>query len=159
MSTSHVDNLVQGGEFAPVDYPIDTSGTYDFNQGDMLYFDTSAHFVKVVSSDATAAYFCGVAGEGPYIQVFSQKKYADRIPVLARGGFRFKTTAGETYYDGDAVYIGADAQTVSKAASQGGGTSNPVGVVVLAAGQTSLLAAATGFVEVKITARFPALTQ
>jgi len=156
--TTGIDNLVQGGEFSPMPYPIDTGGTYGFNQGDMLCYDTSAHYVKVVSSDATAAYFCGVAGDGPYIQPYSTKEYADQVAVRTRGVFRFKTTAGETYLDGQAVYIGADAQTVSNTASAGGGTSYPVGVVKLPVGITSLLAA-VGYVEVHITVRFPALTQ
>lgn len=157
--TTAIDNLVSRGDVAPVPYPIDTAGTvaaHDIKQGDMLWMDTSNKYVLPLDTDAHAAYFCGVAGDGSFIQSYAPKVYADQIPVRTKGTFRFKTTVGETYYDGQSVYGGADAQTVSEAAGVGSST-YPVGVVKLSPGQTSLLAAA-GFVEVQINPRFPALS-
>lgn len=157
--TTHVDNVVIREDVAPIPYPADpanAAGT-QFNQGDMLWYDTSVHYVKPLDSDAHAAYFAGVALDGSYIQVYSEKKYVDQAPVGSKGIFRFKTTVGETILDGNPVYIGADAQTVSNVAAAGGGTSYPVGVVRLAPGVTSLTGAAGVTVEVHINTRFPAL--
>jgi hypothetical protein len=159
MSTTGTDNVVIREDVAPIPYPTDSAnaaGT-QFNQGDMLFMDTSVHYVKPLDTDAHAAYFVGVALDGSYLQVYSDKKYADQVPVGSKGIFRFKTTVGETITDGNPVYIGADAQTVSNVAAAGGGTSYPVGVTRLAPGVTSLTGAAGVFVEVHLNTRFPAL--
>ncbi len=150
MSTTPIDNQVLGGELAPIPYPVDTAGNYPFNQGDLLWFDSSAKFVKALDSDAHAAYSVGVASDTSPLQVYSAKSYPDSIGVNRRGVYRFKTTPAETYAEGTALYIGADAQTITTVTG-----SYSVGVAKMAPGVASVTGAAGVYVEVEITPKYP----
>ncbi len=151
--TTPTDNVVIKYQ-EPVPYPIATDGNSDINQGDQVYLDTSAHLVKPLgtSDDTNAATFVGVAMDGSYIQPYSQKKYSDQIPVLTKGICRFNSTTGDTYHDGDAVYVGVDAQTVTNTV---GGLTKKIGYVKLAPGITSIAGAAGVTVEIEIQPQFP----
>lgn len=137
----------------PVPYPIATDGTFDINAGDQVWFDTSVHFIKALDSNAHAAYFAGVAEGGSYIQPYSVKEYNLQIGIWTKGIFSFFSTTGDTYHDGDPVYIGADAQTVTNTI---GGNTVVLGVVKLGPGVSSL-AGLTGvtLVNVEIAPTFP----
>lgn len=154
MATKPTDNLVEKQQPSPLSFPILTDGTADINQGDQLYMDTTNHVVKPLgaSDDTNAANFCGVAQDGSFIQPYSAKVYADRIPVGTKGVFRFNTTVGDTYHDGDALYVGADAQTVTNTV---GALTKKIGYVKLAPGQSTLAGAAGVTVEAQITPLWP----
>jgi len=151
-ATKGVDNVVV--KYAePVQFQQDQTGSNDFNCGDMLYMDTSAHQAKpLINSDSNAATFCGVAMNGSYVNVYGTKNYFDLVPVLLKGIVSFFMTSGDTYHDGDAVYVGADAQTVTNTA---GGLTKKLGYVKLPAGLTSVAYAAGSKIEVQITPLWP----
>lgn len=152
MSTTQQDNVIVQ-YVPPVSYPIKTDGTADINGGDLVYFDTSAKVVKSLDSDAHAASFAGLAMNGSYIQPYTTKQYgAGSIPVLQKGRCKALTTSGDTYHEGDALYTGADAQTVTNTV---GGNSNIIGYVKLRPGITSLAYAAGVFVEFDLAVKFP----
>lgn len=150
--TTAQNNLVKNwGPELP--YAVKTDGTADFNQGDLVYFDTSAKVVKAAATDANCQYLAGVAGESSNLTLYGTKVYPDSgsVSVKTKGTFSFGTTTGDTYSDGDAVYIGADAQTVTNQAA-----TYAVGYVKLRPGVTSL-AGGTGTVKVDVVlyTRFP----
>lgn len=137
----------------PLVYPNLTDGNSLINQGDQVYFDTSANVVKPVASNANAATFAGVAGDRSWMNPYGTTLYPQgSIPVWKDGIFTFKTTAAETLEMGDAVYVGADAQTVS---DQDPGSGNIIGYVWLRPGQSSITGASGTNVEVLIKALFP----
>lgn len=152
MSTTQQDTIVVQ-HAPPVPYPIKTDGTADVNGGDLVYFDTSAKVVKSADTDAHMATGAGVACNGSFIAPYTTKMYgAGNIPVLQKGIVRMKTTVGDTYSPGDALYLGADAQTVTNTV---GGNSNILGYVVLRPGITSLAAGATVTIELELAVKFP----
>lgn len=152
MSTTSQNNQIHN-ESTPLYYPVLTDGTYDVNQGDAVWFDSSVHAVKPVDSDAHAAYFAGVALQQSKLNVYGTAQYPQAgIQVATRGVFKFKTTAGDTLNHGDAVYIGADAQTVTNTA---GGKTSKIGYVWLRPGQSAVSGASGTNIEVLITPLFP----
>lgn len=153
MATIPTDNVVQRLS-NPVPMPILTDGTSDINQGDQVYLDTSNHVVKSLgaSDDTNAATYVGVALDGSYIQPYSVKEYSPQIPVLTKGICRFKTTSGDTYHTGDAVYVGADCQTVTNTV---GGLTKKIGYVNLPPSVSSLAGGAGITVEIWIEAQWP----
>lgn len=145
--TAPVNNK-QMAKVAGYPWPIDKGGSFDINQGDMVWFDTTAHEMKPADTDAHMASFAGVACDSSVISLYTNpsnaavKQYSDGLMVLTEGVFFFKTTAGDTYHPGDTVYIGADAQTVTNTV---GGNTHPVGVVMIINGAASTtVAGATG---------------
>lgn len=151
-ATLATDNVVIKHQ-EPVTFQTDQTGANDFNLGDLLYMDTSAHQAKpLINSDANAATFCGVAMNGSFVNVYGTKKYFDLVPVLTKGVVRLFTTVGDTYHEGDPVYVGVDAQTVTNTV---GGLTKKLGYVKLSAGQTSLAGGAGITVEVQITPLWP----
>lgn len=151
-ATTATDNVVVKYQ-EPVQFQTDQTGSNDFNLGDLLYMDTSAHQAKpLINSDTNAATFCGIAMNGSFVNVYGTKKYFDLVPVLTKGIVRLFTTVGDTYHDGDTVYVGADAQTITNTV---GGLTKKLGYVKLAAGITSLAGAAGVTVEIQITPLWP----
>lgn len=159
MATIAQDNLVyaQGFDVKKVKYPLDTAGTYAFNQGDMLWFDSTAKFVKAADTDAHMAYLAGVALKSSQLSLFvnqntaaATKNYELNALVGVAGVFFFKTTVGETYVEGTALYIGADAQTITTVAG-----SHSVGVAKMRSLATSVTGATGVSIDVLITAAYP----
>lgn len=152
MSTVQQDNVIV--KFVePTAYPIKTDGTADINGGDLVYFDTSAKVIKSLDSDAHAAQFAGLAMNGSYIQPYNTKQYgAGMIPVLQKGRVRVNSTSGDTYSHADALYMTADAQTVTNTV---GGNSNIVGYVFLAPGIASLAGGAGITLQMDLAVKFP----
>lgn len=135
----------------PLVYP--TVSTSLINQGDLVYFDTSAKVVKSVASNANAATLAGVAGSQSSLNVYGTTLYPQSaIPVWKDGIYFFKTTASETLQHGESLYIGADAQTVTDVDP---GSGNVVGYVWLRPGQASITGATGTNVEVLIHPLFP----
>lgn len=150
MSTTPSNNGAgkKGAGFA---WAIDTSGSNDINQGDLLYFDTSAHVAKPLDSDAHAAFLLGVAYDSSFLNLYGTKIYEAAVVAVCDGVSRMKTTSGDTYHDGDTLYLGADAQTVTNTA---GGNTHPVGNVHLPFGNT-VAGGANILIECIILAQFP----
>ncbi len=115
--------------------------TAPFHQGDLLYWDSSAHLAKPVDSDANAAYLIGVALKASIVNSNLDNTAVGEPCVNTGYGVvaPFKTTAGQTLNHGDLVYIGADAQTITNAT----GNSYAVGSVSLPPGG-SAISGATG---------------
>lgn len=132
-------------------YPVSNGGSFDINQGDLVYFDTSAHLLKPLDSDAHAAAFVGVAADSSFLNLYGQKKYEDGIAVQHKGVARSFQTAGDIYHHGDTLYLGADAQTVTNTV---GGNTHPIGTVYLPMGNT-VTGAAGSLIEWIILPQFP----
>ena len=134
-------------------WPVDTSGSFDINAGDLVWFDASAHVIKPLDSDAhwgTAG--AGYAYDASFINLYGQKKYDPGVVAVCSGVARLFTTAGDTYHSGDSVYYsGVNAQTITNTV---GGNSHPVGVVYLPFGNT--VTGATGtLIEVIVLPTWP----
>lgn len=135
----------------PLVYP--TVSTSLINQGDFVYFDTSAKVVKSIASNANAATAAGVAGDKSSLNVYGTTLYPQSsIPVWKDGIFFFGTTGSETLQHGEALYIGADAQTVTDTDP---GSGNIIGYVWLRPGQASITAGTGVTVEALIHPLFP----
>ncbi len=151
MATQSRDNIIKavGFDVKKLNYPLSAGGSFDFNQGDLLWFDSSAKYVKPLDSDAHAAYLVGVALRSAFLAPYTnqnlaggpaiQKNYYGNALVGVGCIASFKCTVGETYEDGAALYAGADAQTVTTVA----GTYS-VGVVKLANGGSAIAVATAG---------------
>jgi hypothetical protein len=168
MATLNRDNIVKASNFdiRKLNYPLSTGGSFDYQAGDLLWFDTSAGYVKPLDSDAHAAYLCGVALRpaylGPYVgfnlaagpgQV---KNYYNDALVGIECEVSLYTTSGDTYTDGTAVYYGANAQTITSQAA-----SHIIGYVKLPSGTaplTNIAGSATQLVTVALTIAYPVST-
>lgn len=152
MSTTAGNNIVNSHRV--VAYPVASDGSADINQGDQVYLDTSAHLAKSLGSsdDANANTFLGVAGESSYINPYGTKMYSAQIPVVVSGIASFNTTTGDTYNEGDALYVGADAQTVTNTA---GGLTKKIGYVAMRPGQSAVAGGAGIQIDVLIAAQYP----
>lgn len=117
-----------------IPYAIDKTGSNDINQGDLLYWDSSAKQVKPLDTDGHAATFAGMADDGSFVQPYSAKKYADAVMVRVGCVVLLNTVSGDTFSDGDAVYYSTDAQTCTKVAG-----TNIIGYAKLPPGKTSLV--------------------
>lgn len=122
--------------------PINNS-SFPFQQGDLLVWDGSAHIAKPATDDTSCLHQIGVA-----LKASQENSNIDNVAsvglpntTVGYGAISPRyTTAAETYNEGDAVYIGADAQTVTTSAG-----SNKIGVVKLLGGP-----AITGAAGVKV---------
>lgn len=132
-------------------FPVATDGTFDINQGDLLWYDTSVDIVKPLDTDAHAAFLAGYAYDSSFLNLYGQKKYDKAIVAVCVGVGRFKTTSGDTYTNGDSCYIGADAQTITNTA---GGSTHVIGTIYLPYGNTVAGGGST-LVEMIILPQFP----
>lgn len=159
MATLAQDNVVKaiGFDVRKLSFPLDNSGSNDFNQGDLLYWDSSAKVVKALVTDGNAATLAGVALKSSALSLYvnqttgSAVKNYEPMALVGIGCIvRLKTTAAETLTHGLAVYAGADAQTVTTVAG-----SNPVGYVQLDQSQSSITGAAGVTVNVLLAVKSP----
>lgn len=140
MSTTAYNNVAQklGGRKG-VPYPVDQTGTFGFNQGDLLWYDISAFVLKALDSDAHAnATLAGVALISSALALYANSQtlaanvnYETFAPVGFGDVFYLTGTTGETYQHGQNVYFGSSAQTVQKTTG-----SYKVGQVWLPSGNT-----------------------
>jgi len=154
MTTTAQNNqsYAMGGISVP--YPVSTGGSFDINQGDLCYYDTSGHLLKTVDSDAHAAFLAGVATESSFLNLYGTKTYTDSgtIQVFTQGIFNFKTTNGDTYNHGDACYIGADAQTITNTDP---GAGHKIGYIWFRPGQTATAGGSGVTIDMLVTPLFP----
>jgi hypothetical protein len=148
MSTVNNNNFLAGqvsqeGMLMHGHVPIDNTN-FPFHQGDLLWWDSSAHIAKPVTSDADAATLLGAALGASAVNSNIDNSVANLalpdVNIGFAGIFQMKTTASDSYNNGSAVYAGADAQTVTSTA---GMATSPVGVVRLAP-RGSAITGATG---------------
>ncbi len=152
MATVAQNNLVVA-HTPPIPYPILRTGSSLINAGDLVYFDTSAKVIKVMDDAVThAAFFAGMALNGSFIQPYSVAQYEYQVPVLSRGVVRLQTTAAESYAEGDPLYFGGDAQTITKVDP---GSGVIVGYAKLGPGVTALTGAAGVKLEVLLAPKYP----
>jgi predicted RecA/RadA family phage recombinase len=152
MATTAQNNIVFEGR--SLGFAVDGTGSNDINQGDQVYMDTSAHLVKSLGAndDTNAANFVGVAMESSFINPYGTKEYSAQIPVMLAGVATFNTTSGDTYNEGDAVYVGADAQTVTNTV---GGLTKKIGFVKMRPGQSAVAGGTNVTIDVAIERQFP----
>lgn len=132
-------------------FPVATDGTFDINQGDLCWYDTSAHILKAADTDAHMAFLVGYAYDSSFLNLYGQKKYDPGIVGVCVGAGSFKTTTGDTYHNGDVCYLGADAQTITNTA---GGNTHAIGNIYLPFGNT--VAGGTGtMVQMIVIPQFP----
>lgn len=130
-----------------------THASFPVNQGDMVYFDNAANIVKALDTDANAANLAGVALDPSAVSSNIDNGLAPAVKAIAvgcGGVFFMKTTAAETYTDGDPMYVGADAGTVTSVAA-----TNSVGKVLLPSNVSSITGATGVTVPVLIYGRNP----
>lgn len=152
MATTATNNIVMNQRSLP--FAVKTDGTADINQGDQVYVDTSAHVVKSLGAndDTNAATFIGVANESSYINPYGTKEYSAQIPVVVEGVVTMNTTSGDTYNEGDALYVGADAQTVTNTV---GGLTKKIGYAKMRPGQSAVAGGTGVTIDMVIERQFP----
>jgi len=100
--------------------PLDSTGGHPVNQGDMVDWNTSGYIEAVVAGASVK--FLGIAeGTTPTTSGLDKGPALGGggsiaplvMAVKRRGSFFLFTTASETYNPWTAVYIGADAQTIT----------------------------------------------
>lgn len=165
MATISRDNIVKslGFDVKKLNYPQAVDGSFDYNQGDLVYFDAGAAIVKALDSDAHAAFLAGVALRGSFLAPYTaqnlssgpgiQKNYYNDALVGIGCIASFKTMVGETYVDGTVLYAGADAQTVTTVAGN-----HSVGVVKLPSGGDAITGAVGVEVPVLVIPQIPIQT-
>lgn len=126
--------------FAQCHLPVDNSDT-PVKAGELVYLDSSSHILKPLV-DGSAALYCGMALQPSAINSNIDLSTAPAIKSVMVAGkgcvANFKTTASETYYPGTAVYVGADAQTITTVDP---GSGKIVGRVILPTGVASVTGA------------------
>lgn len=130
MATTPQDLMVKT-ETAFAQYP-NIAGNV-IHSGDAVYMDTNifgnTYDIKAADTDAHMLTFAGVC-QDTYDPTNYSVYGSDPVPpvgmMVQRKGIWFPyTTSGETYYPGQAVYIGTNAQTITKTSSN----SNAIGYV------------------------------
>ena len=161
MTISH-DNIVKavGFDVRKLNYPLSNGGSFDFNQGDLMFFDSSAAYVKPLDTDAHAANIVGVALRSAFIAPYTaqnlsagpgiQKNYYQDALVGIGCIASLKTTTGETYEDGTVLYWATDAQTVTTVAG-----THSIGVVKLPSGGDAVTGADGVEVPVLVIPQIP----
>lgn len=153
--TTTPQNLQLTDSFFESAYPNVAGNT--IHSGDMVWVDTSTADIKALDTDAHAAYFVGVSND---TYDTSLAPYANPpvppvgMSVQRRGRFKFYTTNAETYTPGTAVYIGANAQTVTLGSTA---TTHKVGYVSNLGdnSQESLAGTGTNTVVIDIAPAWP----
>lgn len=129
MTTPNMNIKVEQNRLSGV--PIDFTKTY--NQGDMLKWDSTNKVAVPIdnagadaASFAASAAFIGVAHDTQPITSLGQNLPTPRMNVINLGLVEFTIDDNATYYAGDYVTIGGDAQKVKKT---GASAQNSIGVV------------------------------
>src|SRR5882672_6960022 len=109
-------------------WPCDSNGTTTIDAESFVYYDTTAGFVLPLNNDVNGANFVGQTNDQNPTTVYGSgwqqgggsipPNFPDNHLIVNRYGQALaKATASENYSPGTTVGIGADAQTISTAAS------------------------------------------
>ena len=116
-------------------WPVDCNLSQTMNAECLVYYDTSAKFLKELADDTNAAYCVGLLKDQVPVGLYSDTLFdqggGDKNPndpsnlvMVARyGQAEFFCTVGQSYTAGGAVYAGADGQHVVSSGS------HPIGYV------------------------------
>jgi hypothetical protein len=121
------------------------------NSGDLVYWESTTKTAMPYVLDANGAGFMGVSLDTTPMSVVSTD-YLPTINVRQRGQFKFNSTAGDTYNPGDALYIGADAQTVTNTA---GGMTTKIATVAMDPSMVALAGGTGVKVLADVVAKYP----
>lgn len=156
MATVATNNKLTTYRGGVLGYPVDQAGASAFNQGDLVYFDTSALVLKAITSDANCQYLAGVALISSSLALYAAadtqtavKNIEPFAPVGFGDVFGLLGIAGQTYAHGTSVYYSTDAQHVTAQAG-----SYLIGKVWNPAATAALSGAVT--VPVLVMAAYPA---
>jgi hypothetical protein len=147
MATTSSNNVQIAGKIV---YGVrKNDGTFDFNQGDLIYSDSG--IAKPITSDANCSLLMGVARLANPIDpnVYGNAIYPEIAEADFGGVYLMKTTNAENYVHDQLVYFGGDAQTITNVA---GAMINPIGRVNLPDGST-LVGTVGGNVPVRVVNR------
>ena len=99
------------------------SSAISWNQGDLIYLDTTNNLLKALASDANAATICGIARQtivsGKPSPVYQGTAVDASTAIEGIAGpqagviAKLKLKSGDAFVPGGSVYYGGDAQTVS----------------------------------------------
>lgn len=123
--------------------------TISWNQGDLLYLDTTNHLLKALDSDAHAATVVGIArqtvvsgklkpvyqGTDVDASVAIEDVAGPQVGVIAK----LKLKAGDAFVAGGAVYYSTDAQTVSSSGTNLVGYFQDAGLTAVSGDEGSIL--------------------
>lgn len=156
MAVSNINALVygltSGDGVRKIQLPVNNS-TFPILQGEMVYWDSTAKIIKALDSDAHAANYRGIALQPSAVSSNLDNSGAPKVQVVQTGSELLaimNTTAGDTITPGDALYFGADSQTVTNTA---GGQTHVLGYAQLSAGITTLAGGVGIQVQMLITAK------
>jgi hypothetical protein len=138
-------------------WPLKITTTDTVNPGDMLYWDAATKTFRPLTAAANGDLFAGVAlGEWPISSNIDNGVVTPDPSVTASlsGAHMFFGTAGETLTMGDALYLGADSQTVVKAAPGGTTVADVIGFFWPDDSNDQVVAAGDK-VQVRIRVNFP----
>lgn len=163
MATKNRNNIVQDVRFGGtyLTYPHKVDGSFDYNMGDLLFYDASAKCVKALDSDANAAFLVGVAARAAFLAPFTNQNVSGGIAkgyypsaLVGMGLIASFFSAAETFYDMDPVFFTTDAQTITKTDP---GSGHPIGVVKMPSGAAagSIAGGATVLVPVLVIPQLP----
>jgi hypothetical protein len=144
-----VYGIVGGDGMKKVHAPVNAS--FPITQGSLVYLDTSAHYIKLLDTDGHAATLMGVALQPSVVTsnldngsgVGAENAIMVGWDCVALLG----STAGDTYHYGDAVYVGADSQTVTNTV---GALTKILGTVILPKGVSSVTGASGTLIQVLV---------
>lgn len=125
MATTAKNRIVR--QVAPISVFEDAtalvSSAISWNQGDLLYLDTTNNLLKPLASDANAAKVCGIARQtivsGKLSPVYQGTQVDASTAIEALAGpqagviAKLKLKSGDAFVPGQSVYYGGDAQTVA----------------------------------------------
>jgi hypothetical protein len=163
------DNFIRAGGFAVKQFnkPLSNGGSFDFFQGDLLWWDSAALQVKPLDSDAHAAFLVGVALRNAYLAPYASmqlsggpamvKNYYDTALFGYGGVFTFFSTSGETYNEGDSVFWGNVSNNPQIITKSSGSPTHLVGTVQLN-GASAISGGSTVLVPVLVIAQIPVQT-
>lgn len=117
-------------------WPIDPLISQTLNAETLVYYDTTAKYLKELINDTNAAYCVGLLKDQVPVGLYSDTlfdqgggnknpNYPDNHAMVSRyGQAEFYCTTGDSYTAGQVVYAGADGQHIVDTAG-----TNPVGYV------------------------------
>lgn len=139
-------------------WPLKITTSDTINPGDMLFWDAATKTNRPLTDPTKGDLFSGVSlGEYPPSSNLGNGVLVPDPNVPATFGdevHKFFATAGETLTMGDGVYVGADSQTVVKAAPGGTTVADIIGYFWPDSGDDQVVAA-TNKVQIRIRTNWP----
>lgn len=144
-------------DLSAVTYAVDP--TLVINHGDFVYWDAAVKYAKAMTVATQGRLCLGVAeGQIPIASnVDNVTGLENRIRVRTGKLHRHKATNGETYNHGDALVLGADAQTLRLYNAGGGDVVGDIIAYAFLPIAGTVVAGPTTEIDVLVRATFPAI--